>query len=190
MHFWCRAAATLTLHGDFFTLRGLSRPGPACPAGHRLSKERFVVVWRRIDGFWKFARAAAPWPRVAMLGACATARRTTPTVSAANRAAVIARGRRTRRAAGARRPRRRLRFLSEGSKAVISLDNFKRRMSVVTFTAYRVDDASCDAESCKVQAKMTYDHRVMKGVTTPVDRDLGRRAGRPVLRFPPDLSRN
>lgn len=59
-------------------------------------------------------------------------------------------------------------FLSEGSKAVITLDNFKRRMSIVPFTAYRIDNATCAEESCKVNAKITYDHRVMKGVTTPL----------------------
>jgi hypothetical protein len=59
-------------------------------------------------------------------------------------------------------------FLSEGSKAVISQDNFKRRMSIVPFTAYRIDEASCEAETCKVKSKMTYDHRLIKGVTTPI----------------------
>lgn len=59
-------------------------------------------------------------------------------------------------------------FLSEGSKAVISKDNFKRRMSMVPFTAYRIDSASCEGATCKVLSKLTYDHRTMKGVTTPM----------------------
>ena len=100
--------------------------------------------------FGKFtARTTTALALAGMLGACATAPGgPTPTASAANRAAVIARADER----GALLVRGDLdaayAFLSEGSKAVISLDNFKRRMSVVMFTAYRVDDASCDAESC------------------------------------------
>lgn len=59
-------------------------------------------------------------------------------------------------------------FLSEGSKAVISKDNFKKRMSVVPFRAYRIEDAGCEGATCKVKSKLTYDHRLMKGVTTPM----------------------
>jgi len=115
------------------------------------------------------ARGTGVLALASMLGACATTPGvSTPAPAVANRSTVIARA----DARGALLVRGDLdaayAYLSEGSKAVISLDNFKRRMGVVTFTAYRVDDASCDAESCKVQAKMTYDHRVMKGVTTPV----------------------
>jgi len=137
--------------------------------------------------FGKFtARATTALALAGMLGACATAPGgPTPTASAANRAAVIARA----DARGALLVRGDLdaayAFLSEGSKAVISLDNFKRRMSVVMFTAYRVDDASCDAESCKVQAKMTYDHRVMKGVTTPVTETWVVERGGLYFVFPP-----
>jgi hypothetical protein len=58
-------------------------------------------------------------------------------------------------------------FLSEGSKAVISKDNFKRRMSIVPFTAYRIDKASCEGETCKVESRLTFDHRVMRGVSAP-----------------------
>jgi hypothetical protein len=76
-------------------------------------------------------------------------------------------------------------FLSEGSKAVISLDNFKRRMSLVPFTAYRIDDASCDADTCRVNAKLTYDHRVMKGVTTPIQETWVFERGQFYFVFPP-----
>lgn len=58
-------------------------------------------------------------------------------------------------------------FLSDASKAVISKDNFKRRMSMVPFTAYRIDKVSCEAALCKVDSRLTFDHRVMKGVSAP-----------------------
>ena len=51
----------------------------------------------------------------------------------------------------------------------MTLGQFQGRMSRRSpFRAYRIDDATCDARRCLVQAKMTYDHRKMKGVTTPV----------------------
>lgn len=114
-------------------------------------------------------RRAAVFLLALGLGACATPGAVTPSTSPeAKRAAVLSRA----DARGAALVKGDLdaayAFLSEGSKAVISLDNFKRRMSVVPFTAYRIDDASCEAESCKVHSKLTYDHRVMKGVTTPI----------------------
>ena len=132
------------------------------------------------------ARGTGVLALAGMLGACATTPGvSTPSVAVANRSAVIARA----DARGALLVRGDLdaayAYLSEGSKAVISLDNFKRRMGVVTFTAYRVDDASCDAESCKVQAKMTYDHRVMKGVTTPVTETWVVERGGLYFVFPP-----
>lgn len=75
-------------------------------------------------------------------------------------------------------------YLSEGSKAVISLDNFKRRMSVVPFTAYRIDGATCEGGTCTVHAKLTYDHRLMKGVTTPVTEVWVIENGKPFFVFP------
>lgn len=75
-------------------------------------------------------------------------------------------------------------FLSEGSKAVISKENFFRRMSIVPFTAYRIDDASCEASTCRVQSKLTFNHRVMKGVTTPVTETWVIERGEPFFVFP------
>lgn len=120
--------------------------------------------------FEKFAvRCATVFLLALWLGACATPGAVTPSTSPEEkRAAVLARA----DARGAALVKGDLdaayAFLSEGSKAVIPLDNFKRRMSVVPFSAYRIDDASCGTDTCKVNSKLTYDHRVMKGVTTPV----------------------
>jgi len=75
-------------------------------------------------------------------------------------------------------------FLSEGSKAVITKENFTRRMSIVPFTAYRIDTASCEGSTCKVQSKLTFNHRVMKGVTTPVTETWVIEHGQPFFVFP------
>jgi hypothetical protein len=170
MHFWCRAAATLTLGVDFFTLRGLSRLAPAPSAGASIESEAGLSLFGDVSmSFMQFGR-----------------RRTVRAGSGNGHGGLRdeqhldvdepggeahggaqARGC-ARRGAGARDLDAAYAFLSEGSKAVITLDNFKRRMSMVPFTAYRIDDAACDAERCTVHSKLTYDHRVMKGVTTPI----------------------
>lgn len=75
-------------------------------------------------------------------------------------------------------------FLSDGSKAVISRDNFKRRMSLVPFTAYRIDSADCDAKTCTVKSKLTYNHRLIKGVTTPLNETWVIENGKPYYVFP------
>jgi len=137
--------------------------------------------------FGRFAgRPAAALAIAALLGACATTSVSTSSSPEARRAAVLARA----DARGAALVKGDLdsayAFLSEGSKAVITLDIFKRRMSVVPFTAYRIDSATCDAESCKVQSKVTYDHRVMKGVTTPVTETWVVERGGVYFVFPPN----
>lgn len=75
-------------------------------------------------------------------------------------------------------------FLSEGSKVVISKDEFKRRMSIVPFRAYRVYSATCEGASCTVSSKLTYDHRVMKGITTPMTEYWVIERGKPYYVFP------
>jgi hypothetical protein len=32
----------------------------------------------------------------------------------------------------------------------------------------RVDEVKCEAEVCTVRVMLTYDHRLMKGITTPL----------------------
>lgn len=75
-------------------------------------------------------------------------------------------------------------MLSEGSKAVISRDIFSRRMTIVPFTAYRIEGVSCEGETCNVRSKLTYDHRTMKGVTTPVTEIWVIERGQPYFVFP------
>ena len=119
------------------------------------------------------ARSAAVVGLALWLGACATTPATTQVTTAtsaeAKRAAVLSRANARGTAIVLGDLEGAYAFLSEGSKAVITMDNFKKRMSVVPFTAYRIDTASCEAESCKVNSKITYNHRIMKGVTTPLN---------------------
>ncbi len=60
-------------------------------------------------------------------------------------------------------------FLSPGSREVTPLVLYKVKVKVGSFREAKVDSVQCEAESCQVKIWLTYDHRVMKGVTTPVE---------------------
>ncbi len=59
-------------------------------------------------------------------------------------------------------------FLSPGSKGIVSLAAFKQQAR----TGYReakVEKVECEGASCKVRLFITYDHRLMKGLATPLE---------------------
>ena len=60
-------------------------------------------------------------------------------------------------------------YLSPSSRAVTPLPAFKARASRTAFRGAKVDGVSCDSEACKVKLTVTYDHRVMKGIATPLE---------------------
>jgi len=59
-------------------------------------------------------------------------------------------------------------FLSSGSKAATSLPVYKAKIKPGMWRQAKVDKVSCEAELCKVEMKITYDFRNMKGIETPV----------------------
>ena len=60
-------------------------------------------------------------------------------------------------------------FLSPASREVTSLERFQAKMNTASFRAVKRDKTSCEAEACKVRFWLTFDHRVMPGVTVPVE---------------------
>ena len=61
-------------------------------------------------------------------------------------------------------------YFSPASRELASLGTFEARMKgVVRYTGVKIDTVSCDAMACKVKLWLTYDHRVMKSVTTPAE---------------------
>ena len=61
-------------------------------------------------------------------------------------------------------------YFSPGSREVASLGTFEARMKgIVKYTGIKIDTVSCEVAACKVKLWLTYDHRVMKGVTTPAE---------------------
>jgi hypothetical protein len=59
-------------------------------------------------------------------------------------------------------------FLSPASREVVSLSDFKSRTRNGGFREAKVDTVECDSDTCKVRLLLTYDHRLMSGITTPL----------------------
>jgi hypothetical protein len=59
-------------------------------------------------------------------------------------------------------------FLSTGSKAGTPLPVYKAKIKPGMWRQAKVDKVSCEAEICKVEMKITYDYRNMKGIETPL----------------------
>jgi hypothetical protein len=60
-------------------------------------------------------------------------------------------------------------FLSPGSKALTSIERYRSRARLTGFRAADVESVACETESCKVNVRVTLDHRLMKGLQVPVE---------------------
>ena len=59
-------------------------------------------------------------------------------------------------------------YLSPASREVVTLATFKARTRSDSFREAKIDSVECEPELCKVRLMLTYDHRLMKGVQTPL----------------------
>lgn len=60
-------------------------------------------------------------------------------------------------------------FLSPASREVTSLERFQAKTNTARFRTIKPDTTSCEADICKVRLWLTFDHRVMQGVTVPLE---------------------
>lgn len=60
-------------------------------------------------------------------------------------------------------------FLSPASRQVTSFDQYKARVNPRMFRKAEIESVRCEAEVCTVRMLVTYDHRLMKGITTPLE---------------------
>jgi hypothetical protein len=60
-------------------------------------------------------------------------------------------------------------YLSPASRAVISLERYLAKTNPASFRGIKLDRVACEAESCQVKLWLTFDHRLMQGVTTPIE---------------------
>jgi hypothetical protein len=59
-------------------------------------------------------------------------------------------------------------FLSPASKKATPLKDYAKTIKPGMWRQVKVDKVDCEAEICKAQLSVTYDNRMMKGITTPV----------------------
>jgi hypothetical protein len=59
-------------------------------------------------------------------------------------------------------------YMSPASRLQINQATFEKRMRDAQFRGSTLGAVECQGETCRVDATMTYDHQMMKGVTTPV----------------------
>lgn len=60
-------------------------------------------------------------------------------------------------------------YLSEGSKATTPLDVYKAKIRPGMWRQAKVEKVECEAEVCRVQMQITLDHKLMKGIQTPLN---------------------
>jgi hypothetical protein len=60
-------------------------------------------------------------------------------------------------------------YLSPASRQIVSQERFEARTKTGNVREVKLDAATCEAETCRVRFFLTYDHRVMQGVVTPIE---------------------
>jgi hypothetical protein len=60
-------------------------------------------------------------------------------------------------------------YMSPASRKVTTLEQYRGRVNPGMYRSVRIDEVKCEAEICKVTLHLTYDHRLMKGITTPLE---------------------
>jgi hypothetical protein len=60
-------------------------------------------------------------------------------------------------------------FLSPASRGTIPLEQYKQNTRKRGFRDAKIEGIDCDEQVCKVRISLTYDHRLMKGITTPLE---------------------
>lgn len=60
-------------------------------------------------------------------------------------------------------------YLSPASRAVLPLERYQTRTNPANYRSVKLEKASCEAETCQLRFWLTFDHRVMKGVETPLE---------------------
>ena len=60
-------------------------------------------------------------------------------------------------------------YFSPASREIISLAAYKQQARSSGYRAIKVESVERDGAVCRVRLMLTYDHRVMKGLMTPLD---------------------
>jgi len=60
-------------------------------------------------------------------------------------------------------------YLSPASRETLSFEQYQKVMRKTGLRDAKIESIDCDADACKVKLWITYDHRLMKGVSTPLE---------------------
>lgn len=60
-------------------------------------------------------------------------------------------------------------YLSPASRSVTSLEQYQARTNPANLRSIKLERAACEAEVCRLRYWLTFDHRVMKGIETPIE---------------------
>lgn len=59
-------------------------------------------------------------------------------------------------------------YLSPASRQVVSLERYEQKTNPSNFRSIKFRNVSCQEQTCQVDLWLTFDHRLMKGVQTPI----------------------
>ena len=59
-------------------------------------------------------------------------------------------------------------FMSPASREIVSLEVFRSQLRGTGFRDAKVETVECSDAACNVRLMVTYDHRLMKGIVTPL----------------------
>ena len=60
-------------------------------------------------------------------------------------------------------------YLSPASRETLSFEQYQKVTRKNGLRDAKIESIDCDADACKVKLWVTYDHRLMKGVSTPLE---------------------
>jgi hypothetical protein len=60
-------------------------------------------------------------------------------------------------------------YLSPASRAVMSLERYQTRVNPANFRSVKLEKVTCQTETCQLRFWLTFDHRVMRGIQTPIE---------------------
>jgi uncharacterized caspase-like protein len=60
-------------------------------------------------------------------------------------------------------------YLSPATRKVTTLEQYRARVNPGMYRSVRIDQVKCEAEICRVTLFLTYDHKLMKGIQTPLE---------------------
>jgi hypothetical protein len=60
-------------------------------------------------------------------------------------------------------------YLSPASRQTLTFDQYQKVTRKEGFREAKIESIDCDADACRVKLWITYDHRLMKSISTPLE---------------------